>query len=160
MLIHPKDYGEAQDAIIVRYGFAWIEHKLALYGYEAFSIEVPDHALARLMQRAPGINLPRVLEEAQDQFFAADVATVSRHVSDDTSLYLRAGPGLLICRALHGHTPKGIEFSFAQARTWIGDSMVRPDQIPIAPATGDAPSQLTLMSALVLYGSSPQDDAA
>jgi hypothetical protein len=64
-----------------------------------------DHALARLMQRAPGINLPRVLMEAQDQFFAADVATVRRHIAHDTSLYLRAGPGLLICKALRGRTP-------------------------------------------------------
>jgi hypothetical protein len=35
--------------------------------------------------------LARVLMEAQDRFFAADVAVVSRHVSDDTSLYLPLG---------------------------------------------------------------------
>jgi hypothetical protein len=92
MLIDPKNEGEEQDAIIIRYGFAGIERKRELNGYEAFSIEIPDHATARLMQRAPSINLPRVLIEAQDQFFAADVATVSRHVAHGTSLYLRAGP--------------------------------------------------------------------
>jgi hypothetical protein len=32
--------------------------------------------------------------EAQDQFFAADVSTVSRHVAHGTSLYLRAGSWL------------------------------------------------------------------
>jgi hypothetical protein len=98
--------------------------------------------------------------QAQDQFFAADVAIVSHHVADETSLYLRAGPGLLICKALCGRTPTGIKFNFAQARTWISDSMVRPDQRPIAPAMGDAPSQLTLMTALVLRGPQPGDDAA
>jgi hypothetical protein len=30
MLIDPKSEGEAQDAILVRYGFAWIERKLEL----------------------------------------------------------------------------------------------------------------------------------
>jgi hypothetical protein len=88
--------------------------------------------------------------EAQDAFFAADCATVSRHVVHGTSLYLRAGPGLLICRAMFGRTPTGIEYSFAQARTWIGESMIRPDQIPIAPAASNRPSQLMLMTELVL----------
>jgi hypothetical protein len=150
MLIDPKTYGEAQDAILVRYGFAWIERRMELNGYEAFSIEVPDHETARLMQRAPSVNLPRVLMEAQDQFFAADVATVSRHVAHGTSLYLRCGPGLLICEAISGRTPTGIQYWFARARTWISDSMTRPDQIPIAPATGDAQSMLVLMTALAL----------
>jgi hypothetical protein len=69
MLLDPKNEGEAQDAILIRYGVAWIERKRELNGYEAFSLEVPDHATARLMQRAPNVNLPRVLMEAQDQFF-------------------------------------------------------------------------------------------
>jgi hypothetical protein len=160
MLIDPQTYGEVQDAILIRYGFAWIERKLELYGYEAFSIEVPDHALARLIQRAPNINLPRVLMEAQDQLFAADCATISQHVAHGTALYLRAGPGLLICAAVDGRTPSGINYWFARARTWISDSMIRPDQIPIAPATGDSPSMLTLMTALVLRGPQLKDSAA
>jgi hypothetical protein len=150
MLIDPKDEGEAQDAILVRYGFAWIERKRELNGYEAFSIECPDHATARLMQRAPSINLPRVLMEAQDQFFAADVSTVSRHVAHGTPLYLRCGPGLLICEAVSGVTPSKQEYWFARARTWIGDAQVRPDQQPIAPAEEGSSSMLELMSALAL----------
>jgi hypothetical protein len=59
-----------------------------------------------------------------------------------------------------GRTPAGIEYWFARARTWIGDSMIRPDQIPIAPAVGDDPSMLTLMTALVLRGPQLRDDAA
>jgi hypothetical protein len=59
-----------------------------------------------------------------------------------------------------GRTPTGIQYCFAQARTWIGDSMIRPDQIPIAPATGDAQSMLVLMTALVLRGPQPKDSAA
>jgi hypothetical protein len=125
MLIDPATYGEAQDAILVRYGFAWIERKRELNGYEAFSIEVPDHATARLVQRTPEVNLPRVLMEAQDQFFAADVATVGKHVAHATSLYLRAGPGLLICKATDGVTPSKMNYWFAQARTWISDSMIQ-----------------------------------
>jgi hypothetical protein len=158
MLIDPEDEGEAQDALIIRYGFCWIERKRELNGYEAFSVEVPDHATARLIQRAPEINLPRVLMEAQDAFFAADMLTVSQHVVRGTPLYLRCGPGLLICRAMFGRTPTGIEYSFAQARTWIGETMIRPDQVPVAPAVGDSPSQLTRMTAQILR--SPQGDAA
>jgi hypothetical protein len=136
MLIDPKNEGEAQDAILVRYGFAWIERRRELNGYEAFSLELPDHATSRLVQRAFDVNLPRVLMEAQDQFFAADVATVSRHVAHGTSLYLRACPGLLICEAINGRTPSGMNYWFARARTWISDSMVRPDHVSIAAAFG------------------------
>jgi hypothetical protein len=97
--------------------------------------------------------------QAQGQFFGADVATVSRHVAQGTSVYLAAGPGLLIAEAISSSTATGTKFSFA-ARTWISNSMVRPDQQPIAPAVGDAPSQLVLMSALVLRGPQPKDGAA
>jgi hypothetical protein len=45
---------------------------------------------------------------------------------------------------------QGANYWFARARTWISDSMIRPDQIPIAPATGDAQSMLVLMTALAL----------
>jgi hypothetical protein len=34
--------------------------------------------------------------------------------------------------------------------------MIRPDQIPIAPAVGDAPAMLTLATALVLRGPQPK----
>jgi hypothetical protein len=61
-LINPETYGEAQDAILLRYDFAWIERRLELNGYEAFSAEIPDHATARLMQRAPNINLAQVFD--------------------------------------------------------------------------------------------------
>jgi hypothetical protein len=160
MLIDPKTEGEAQDAILVRYGFCWIERKRELNGYEAFSLEVPDHATARLVQRCPDVNLARVLMEAQDQFFAADVKTVSKHVAHGTSFYLRCGPGLLICKAIDGVTSSKTNCWYAQARTWISDDMARPDQQPIAPAVGDAPSQLTLMTALALRMPAPQDSAA
>jgi hypothetical protein len=160
MLIDPKDESEEQDCILLRYGFAWIERKRELNGYEAFSIEVPDHATARLLQRAPDVNLPRVLMQAQDEFFLASVATVSRHIAHNVPLYLRCGPGLLICQAIDGRPPSGINYWFARARTWISDSMIRLDQIPIAPAVGDDPSMLTLMTALVLRGPQPKDDAA
>jgi hypothetical protein len=66
----------------------------------------------------------------------------------------------LICQAIDGRTPSGINYWFARARTWISDLMIRPNQIPIAPAEGDSPSMLTLMTALVLRGAQPKDDAA
>jgi hypothetical protein len=43
---------------------------------------------------------------------------------------------------------------FARARTWIADSMIRLDQVPVAPATGDSPSMLSLDN-----GPQPKDGA-
>jgi hypothetical protein len=159
MLLDPKDEGESQNALLVRYGVAWLEHK-RLAAYTAFSIEACDHALARLMQRAPGVNLPRVLEQAQDQLFAADAIVVNRHVASGVPIYLSAGPGLLICEAIRGCTSSGDRFAFARARTWIGNSTRKPDQMPIAPAADEALTMLNLMSGLVLRGPQPKDSAA
>jgi hypothetical protein len=75
-------------------------------------------------------------------------------------IYLRCGPGLLICEAISGITPSKREYWYARAKTWISDSMIRPVQSPIAPAVGDDPSMLTLMMALVLRSPQSEDDAA
>jgi hypothetical protein len=61
ILADAQDYGEAQDAVLVRYGLGWGKRELVCY--LAFSLEVPDHCLARLIQRAPGADLHEVLRQ-------------------------------------------------------------------------------------------------
>jgi hypothetical protein len=94
MLIDPKDEGESQDAILVRYGLAWVVKKRELVGYEAFTLEAPDHALARMLQRAPGTDIREALHQAHHALFQASAQAVGRHVEEQTRLYLPCGPGV------------------------------------------------------------------
>jgi len=43
---------------------------------------------------------------------------------------------------VYGRTPENKYFTYARARTWISDAMVRPDQTPLSTATDALRSQL------------------
>jgi hypothetical protein len=156
MLLDPRDEGESQDAILVRYGLAWVVRKRDLVAYEAFTLEAPDHALARMLQRAPGTDIKAALHQAHHHMFQASAQAVSRHVEEQTRLYLPCGPGLLICEALRASTPSGLVYVFCRGRTWIADNMVRPDQQPIAAAPSGVGSQLNIMTLMALHQAEEQ----
>jgi hypothetical protein len=151
MLIDPKDEGETQDAILVRYGLAWVVKKRDLVAYEAFTLEAPDRALARMLQRAPGTDIREALHQAHHALFRASAQAVGRHVEEQTRLYLPCGPGLLICEALRASTPSGLVYVFCRGRTWIAANMLHPDQRPIAAAPSGVESQLTAMTMMALH---------
>jgi hypothetical protein len=71
MLADPTEPGETQDAILVRYGLAWVVRKREVVGYEEFTLEAPDHALARMLQRSPGTDLKVALHQAHHAIFQA-----------------------------------------------------------------------------------------
>jgi hypothetical protein len=73
---------ETQDAILVRYGLAWVIKKRELVAYEAFTLEAPDHALARMLQRAPSTGIKQALHEAHHALFRASAQAVGRHVEE------------------------------------------------------------------------------
>jgi hypothetical protein len=150
LLADPTGPGEEQDAVISRYGLLWVAKRRQLVGYLAFSIEAPDHALARMLQRSAGTDIRAALHQAHHALFAADAALVSKHVDDNSTFYLPCGPGLLICEALRADTQSGHRFVFARARTWISTDMAGASQVAIPPASAGHPSQLTVMSAMAL----------
>jgi hypothetical protein len=61
------DYGEQQDAVLVRYGLGWVKRQLVCF--LAFSLEIPDHCLARMIQRAPRADLHAALRQAHHAFW-------------------------------------------------------------------------------------------
>ena len=122
-----------------------------MVAYEAFTLEAPDHALARMLQRAPGTDIREALHQAHHALFRASAQAVSRHVEEQTRLYLPCGPGLLICEALRASTPSGLVYVFCRGRTWIAENMLHPDQRPIAAAPSGVESQLTIMTMMALH---------
>jgi hypothetical protein len=71
VLADPEDPGEEQNAILVRYGVAWVVRKRELLGYTAFSLEIPDHCTGRMLQRSPGLDIRAALHQAHHALFQA-----------------------------------------------------------------------------------------
>ncbi len=90
-------------------------------------LEVSEHALRRMMERAPSISPRQALLEAALAFVAAD-----RHAAAAAqTLCLPAGPGLFLA------TPLGVPVGralVARANTWIAQEMAGQDQLAVAAA--------------------------
>jgi len=100
------------------------------------SAEVPDHAVARLMQRDPTANVKKVLFQAGLSFMHASAVEVMEYVDRDQTFYLPAGAGLLLCEGICGQIG-ALEFTYARARTFLSCEMIGPDQKPIVAASAD-----------------------
>jgi hypothetical protein len=102
------------------------------------------------LQRDPNADLSSCLRQAHRAFLMANVEEIDQHIIQGTTLFLPAGPGLLLCNAVCAADHRGRPFTFAMARTFITSSQAGPDQKPIAPASDLDRSQLVRLSATTL----------
>jgi len=133
VLADPKDRSQRQDCTLASFCVAWP----TLSGIRlcsAWSLEVPDHAGGRYLQRAGNdADFRSALFEAGNHFYAADVAAVSPHIGRNTDIYLPAGGGCFVCTCI-GARSGANKFVYARAATWIDETMLRPDQVPLPKA--------------------------
>jgi hypothetical protein len=129
MFAEPQHRGELQDCLLVCYAAAWPPTPKSIRVHSAWALEVPDHAAARLLQRAPEADLRAALFEAGLAFVAADAAVVAPRINCGAHIYLRVGPGAFVANVVGGKTPDGSRiFIFARAQTWLHHDMLGPDQ--------------------------------
>ncbi len=134
VIADPKDHGERQACTLVCYLCAWPTPPFGIKVCSAWSIEVPDHAAGRYLQRAgDAADFKSALFEAANHFHAADMAKVTPHLGRGTDIYLPAGRGYFLCTVV-GAKSGGISFLYARAATWIEKKMLRPDQVPLPKA--------------------------
>jgi hypothetical protein len=132
ILADPQHQGEQQDCVLVCYLIAWPPSPRTIQAHSAWALEVSDHALARLLQRAPRADLRAVLFEAGIGFSAADAAAVVPHVGTDSSVYLPAGDGAFAATVIGAKTADGQKhFVYARASTWLSAAMLKADQKPL-----------------------------
>src|SRR5262249_53681349 len=79
-----------QDCVCVHIALFWIEPPDLISSYQSWLIEVPDHAAARVLERAPASDLRSCLFEAADAYASADAQAVRRCLISDRSICLRA----------------------------------------------------------------------
>jgi hypothetical protein len=143
----PKDFGEAQDCTLVCYCVAWPTPPFGgIRLCSAWSFEVPDHAGGRYLQRAgDDADLGGALFAAANRFYAADMSDVAPHVGRGTAIYLPAGRGCFVCTVVGAKAGGGQSFLYARAVTWINDTMLREDQVPLATAADAKKSVAALL---------------
>jgi hypothetical protein len=134
VIANPKDHGERQDCTLVCYAVAWPTPPFGIRLCSAWSLEVPDHAAGRYLQRAgDNADFESALFEAANHFYAADMTAVKPHVGRQTDVYLPAGEGMFVCTVI-GARSGTKNFLYARAATWIDGTMLRPDQVPLPKA--------------------------
>jgi hypothetical protein len=127
VIADPKDAGQRQECTLVSYCVSWP----SLFGIQlrsAWSLEVPDHAGGRYLQRAgENADLKSALFQAANHFHAADMAAVKPHVGKGTDVYLPAGDGAFVATVI-GARSGAHSFVYARCGTWIEAMKLRPNQ--------------------------------
>ncbi len=147
LIVDARDEGEKQDCILAHFAVAGPSSNHSSMLLHAWSIEAPDHALARLLQRSPTADLKKILLAARLAFMHASSAEVLNYIKDDRTFYLSAGDGLLVCVGINGQMG-GQRFTYARARTWISNEMAGVDQKPIEAADDEAETMGDLVLAM------------
>lgn len=127
--------GQGQDCIAV--GYTLIRGDARGGGVEQgrWTLEVSDHALHRLIDRNPGVDLGRVLFDAHDAALKmSTLATVELDPESNLATFsLAAGAGVFVCEMQYGRLENGQATAGIRARTWM-DNDDRPDRLQPAPA--------------------------
>jgi len=134
VIADPKRHGERQECTLVCYCVAWPSPPFGIRLCSAWSLEVPDHAAGRFLQRAgDNADFRSALFEAANYFYAADMTAVTPHVGRGTNIYVPTGGGAFVGTVV-GAKSSGSHFLYARAATWLDRTMLRPDQVPLPKA--------------------------
>jgi hypothetical protein len=135
LIVDTDDPGELQDGICCHVALLYREPKGSVTFHLDYLLEVPDHACARFLQRAPAADLQAALFAAASAFTAADQQDVAFALVNRQSIYLASGPGVFACDVISGKIEdSGKRLVFALARTWLADEMPEQGQTPLKPA--------------------------
>jgi hypothetical protein len=136
VILRPSDAGQAQPAVAVSYLAAgrMIENGVYLES-GLWTLEVPDHALHRLAQRARGVDLGAVLREAHEQ-----VLRLRLNGWPTGDLLVAAGQGAFVGQLVAGEDVKtGALVVYFRPRTWLHEDQLAPGQdlAPVGESVAD-----------------------
>ena len=124
-LSHAERASLAQDCVTVNYVVAGVHKDKVILAEGLWTLEVPDHALGRAVERSRLLTPEAIIREAHTTLLNLPTAALTkRH-------YLKAGPG---CFAGVVTTARDVNTGLSvhvRALTWLGDDILGPDQIPL-----------------------------
>jgi hypothetical protein len=132
----PPESGLAQDCVTVDYILAGIMPDAPNGGIAtgSWSLEVPDHALGRCIQRS-GLLPSAIIAEAHHNLLGLRVAIVmlGNKLDSGRRFLIKAGPGGFVCHLHVGRDRSSGRIDvMAHADTWVADDMLRDDQTLLA----------------------------
>jgi hypothetical protein len=146
VIADPKHPGEKQGCILVCYCVAWSTPPFGIRLCSGWSLEVPDHAGGRYLQRAgDDADFGHALFAAANHFYGADMIEVAPHVGKQSAVYLPTAGGAFVCTVVGAKAGGGQSFLYARAVTWIDDTMLRDDQQPLSKASAADKSVAALL---------------
>jgi hypothetical protein len=148
-----EGYGFKQDAVIVR-GVVIVRTRDAAISISLTALETPDHAVGRLLERAPRADAAQVLREAADSFLAADMRRVADIGFGRGTLTLPAGDGVFLSNIVLGRRRSGGGWTlYCRPRTFVSSDMAAGTQAPLAPASDV--ERTVLVGGLAMSGKLP-----
>lgn len=120
VIVTKQDPGQAQDAVVLEY----ITVASGALESGLWTLEVPDHALARAAQRCRGMNLRNVMIDAH-----RNLLTVRCDPLPQGDVLVRAGPGAFVGQMVYGRELRAREaiVIYFRPRTWLHeDQLTRP----------------------------------
>lgn len=132
-----------QDCVSVNYSYVGVRDGLIYTGEGLWTLEVPDHALGRAVERSRLLTPETIIREAHRNVLGAPLKGARRNG------YIKAGAGCFAVELIGGKDVSAggaLQFHI-RANTWLADDMLGPDQIPIF-GEGEAGNR---MGELVLF---------
>jgi hypothetical protein len=138
----PKTEGEKQDCVTANYVLAGAIDGPGRGGRGItglWSVEVPDHALLRVLQRNPGADLTAVLLDAHRAVLRLPTDDIVRRAFLDIAsrdeptpgFLMAAGGGVFICEFHFARAASNKEYMIGvRAVTWLHNDQLRDDQRP------------------------------
>lgn len=138
---NPEEPGETQDCVTVEYVLLDARGtraaKLATYERNLWTLEIPDHALGRIVQRAPGVDLAEVIYAGHSEALKVglyEIASDGKRAADGVKeiyvteqVFTLATPpwGVFMCKACVGYITElpDMPVRFLRAVTWLDNDM-------------------------------------
>jgi hypothetical protein len=113
-----------QDCVSVNYVVAGTKRLLIADGL--WTLEVPDHALGRAVERSRFLTPEAIIREAHLNLLNAPM-----EAADRPTPYIKAGPGCFVGGLHFGNDVTVGQSVHARVKTWLEESMLGPDQVPL-----------------------------
>lgn len=124
----PRDAGQAQDAVVVDFVVAGPSRDGCYLQAGLWTLEIPDHALHRLVQRYRTADIRAVILNAHQNLLLA-----ARLPEPEENVHLPAGPGAFAGQMVYGVTENSERMVYFRPRTWLHEVMLDGSEETLVP---------------------------
>jgi hypothetical protein len=108
-----------------------------------WTLEVPDHALGRAVERSGFLHPGAIIREAHKNLLDLPATIISERLyminTDGPGIYIKAGPGCFVGHLIFGMDANEGHSVHVRVKTWLSDDQLHENQTPLCKKgeTGD-----------------------